>query len=574
MRTLCTGLGTVVLAAAAFAAPAGAATIEVTTTSDTPAMGCTLREAVDSANDDGDLGGCMRAGDPDGDDTIDLDAGEYLLTGIAGEPLNMSGDLDVDEDSGESLTIVGEGADQTIINALNDADEDRAIEQLEGALGLQGIEITNGEVTGDGGAIQTTAGANLTLDEVDIGFNHAKNTAGDSLGGGIAYLPTSPASLTITQSVIRGNSASTSAAAATAHGGGIHVAGASGSSITDTIVENNIAAANVVGPTGARGGGINISLVGDTLAITRTIVRNNHADVFDVPQSANGGGIQIEQGTARVESSVIHDNFLVNGDADGGGINNLGTLVLLNSTVHENHADVPFGEGGGVRAAAIGNTRILQSTIAHNTAGAGGDAIEASSAQFEVEGSILHAPSASSVCSGSGITFSSHTVAVGSSCMLAGVGDLETTDTALMLGGATDVGGPLVGVPLPAYDWPLSAFLPARTSPAVDRVPESACVDELNADLLVDEFGAPRPTDGDGDGVLECDSGARELDTFVAPPPQQPPAGGSTPSVPALVLTPAPAAKKCKKGRKLRKGKCVKKEEEEEEEVTPPAAPK
>jgi hypothetical protein len=67
--------------------------------------------------------------------------------------------------------------------------------------------------------------------------------------------------------------------------------------------------------------------------------------------------------------------FLVTGgttgfQADGGGINNQGTLTLTDSTVSGNTATGPYAYGGGI--GSYGTLTLTNSTVSGNTAGAGG----------------------------------------------------------------------------------------------------------------------------------------------------------------------------------------------------------
>ena len=97
----------------ALPAVAGAATIDVTTTADTVADGggCSLREAVSSANaDDGGASGCTSGS---GADTIALPAATLTLSGDDGDDANVSGDLDVTSD----IDFDGAGAGLTILDA-------------------------------------------------------------------------------------------------------------------------------------------------------------------------------------------------------------------------------------------------------------------------------------------------------------------------------------------------------------------------------------------------------------------------------------------------------------------------
>src|SRR3954467_6239725 len=100
-------------ALAALALPAGAVAnpIPVDTTTDDGA-GCSLREAIRSANQDSAIGGCA-AGSGADEITLPASATPYSLT-VTGTKENgsLTGDLDV----GGDVTIKGAGADTTTID--------------------------------------------------------------------------------------------------------------------------------------------------------------------------------------------------------------------------------------------------------------------------------------------------------------------------------------------------------------------------------------------------------------------------------------------------------------------------
>ena len=79
---------------------AQAAACEVTTTEDN--VPGSLRAAIKSVNSNNE------------EDTINLPAGTYFLSGETGEDANASGDLDID--TNHCITIVGEGMASTFID--------------------------------------------------------------------------------------------------------------------------------------------------------------------------------------------------------------------------------------------------------------------------------------------------------------------------------------------------------------------------------------------------------------------------------------------------------------------------
>lgn len=180
-------LACVAILGCALAAPhrASAATLTVTKTADTADGACTsdcsLREALIAAN---------AAATPT---TIALPAGTYRLT-IAGrsEDASATGDLD----STAAVTIVGAGAETTIIDA---AGIDRALHVVGGSLTLRGLAVRGGDAqTGDGGGVLAALSTALTLDHVLVSQNSARR------GGGVS----SNGDSTVLSSTIANNSAS------------------------------------------------------------------------------------------------------------------------------------------------------------------------------------------------------------------------------------------------------------------------------------------------------------------------------------------------------------------------------
>ena len=145
---------------------------------------CTLRAAI------------METNALVGADIIELPANTYIIS-IAGnaEDAGETGDLDIDDD----LTIVGGGADVTIIDggAL-----DRVFHILSGAVDISGVTIQNGRATDRaGGGFRVDSTLTLTLTDSTI----TGNTSSRFLGGGAAYIDI-PSTMIISNSIIRQHS--------------------------------------------------------------------------------------------------------------------------------------------------------------------------------------------------------------------------------------------------------------------------------------------------------------------------------------------------------------------------------
>jgi hypothetical protein len=126
----------------------------------------------------------------------------------------------------------------------------------------------------------------------------------------------------------------------------------------DASVEAQVVGLIIVGGLAANGGGIDNL---GTLTITNSTIYNNSATLGLFGHV--GGGI-LNGGTLTVTDSTIANNSA----SFGGGIANGGTATVTNCTIDEN--SVGSGNAGG-----IGNSGILtltNSTIANNSGGAGG----------------------------------------------------------------------------------------------------------------------------------------------------------------------------------------------------------
>ena len=248
------GLLMVTLLALALSSPASAGTIDVTTTVDQldGSAPCSLREAVNTANQDVDSGGCTDTVPFRVYDTINLAASDYNLSRFGVEDANASGDLDVTE----SLGIFGAGAGVSRIDGNGAITGDRVLQISAGNLAISGLTVRDGDsnTAGEGGGIagNSLGGTTVTLTDSTVSDNVSED------GGGISG-PT----VTLTDSTVSGNHV-------TEGGGGII---ASTVTLTDSTVSGNHA-----GDEG--GGGIRAS----TVTLTDSTVSGNTAQ-------HRGGGI-------------------------------------------------------------------------------------------------------------------------------------------------------------------------------------------------------------------------------------------------------------------------------------------
>ena len=123
---------------------AHAVTITVNTTDDelNSDGDCSLREAIQAANSDSAVDGCVGG---TGEDAIALPAATYTLT--LGSSLEVQGDL----------VLSGEGADKTVIQAATQTgmSNDRVFLITSGTVVISRVTIRYGTAESSGGGIQT-----------------------------------------------------------------------------------------------------------------------------------------------------------------------------------------------------------------------------------------------------------------------------------------------------------------------------------------------------------------------------------------------------------------------------------
>lgn len=474
---------------------------------------CTLRAALQHANA---VGGTF---------VITLPAGTYGLTlPGGGENACVVGDLDI---FAASVTLRCLTGTATIDGNLMD----RCLDIHNGvAVALENITFTNGN-PGAGTAPGTTSahGGGLRINGLGGGFatvtasectftnNIADLPGGAVTHGGGVY---SAGNLTLSDCVVVSNSAKY-------NGGGLFAAGGSTTTVVDTQVLEN---------TAERGGGIGnggsmtltrVNVIGNSSTSSGGGIRNTggiglgecliEGNQGGLSSFAFGGGVHNEGGATMEDTTIrlnahggsgggwANGNFATldaqrstisgnSASADGGGMNVLGTVVMTNCTVSHNDAGV---NGGGFSTFATATTNLVNVTVAHNTSAGGGGVQSTVSAPgfFEMHNSILEGNTPNN-CGGTtpivatGVVLDSDGTGSFSAPHLSGVsallGPLQNN------GGLTETHELLAG------------------SPAIDAGLPAACSDPTGLALLEDQRGFPRPEDGNGDGVDECDLGSFE----------------------------------------------------------------
>jgi CSLREA domain-containing protein len=359
-----------------------AGAIQVTTTADGTEMteACTLRQAIESANTDSDMGGCLRTGEAPY--TILVPAGVYRLNGSSGDDGNLSGDLDIRTD----LTLVGEGATETIIQAaaVPGLAADRVM-QVHGEtdVTIRGVTIRYGIAPAgeDGGGLANMgSGTVMVLDSL---VRANSSDSGEPGQGGGGLFNGVDGTLILHNTEVRANRATVRMG----NGGGIFNSGTllvHGGSITDNRaaragggIENFAGVVTLVDVTldnnytGINGAGLHTSGVG-LVTMRAGSASGNVADM-------EGGGLWNSVAGVMVIDGVVIDSNIANGadpDQGGGGVfNDGGDTTILNSTITNNMASGASGSGGGIFNNK-GTVIVRASTVNGNVSMRAGGGIE------------------------------------------------------------------------------------------------------------------------------------------------------------------------------------------------------
>lgn len=269
---------------------------------------CTLREAIDNANDDAATHSDCPAGS--GSDVIDLKAGQTYDLRIIGdfEDGNATGDLDIADDLEISVTAFGGKTTATISGG-----GDRVL-HVEGpdTVTLKYLIIKNGVVDGGsnsecGGGIRAENAA-LNLINVTVSGNTlagvGSSGAGICISGGILSLSHS----TISNNTLTGASL---ASLSYSYGGGI---GANGSAVS---LNNSTVAGNTVIDDRYAGGGGIAAIFDSTLELNNSTISGNIVS-NSVSTGATGGGIlSSSDDTVSIKNTILSGNRAIGRGSSG-----------------------------------------------------------------------------------------------------------------------------------------------------------------------------------------------------------------------------------------------------------------
>jgi CSLREA domain-containing protein len=357
-------------------AAANAANFEVNSAGDsgggtctTAPDGCTLRDAVAAANGTTE------------DDAI------TFASSLSGQTITLAGtEIPIDA-TNYGLTIQGPGAANLTISG--DSTNKSRIFNVSGnnhPVAISGLTLMNGYVAnGDGGAIFTTSGTDVTVADSLLTGNQAHGTGGTNGNGGAIG---ADGKLTVTGSEFRENAAqNTNTTNNNTHGNGGGIAGFGQLSVSGSKFDTNTAS--------QLGGGI-FAYDGLTLR-SSTLSGNTAGRGGGGISSAKYGNTTANEPLSRANISFprsdldIADSTISGNSASyAGGIEAASLLAMKNTTVTGNHAI--NGSGGGIQSfGKYAQTQISDSTISSNTAAVGGGGVQVFQFYKLESGAVKHA---------------------------------------------------------------------------------------------------------------------------------------------------------------------------------------
>lgn len=313
---------------------------------------CTLRQAIESANNDDATGSACVTGSFS-DAVVFAPALANATITLGGTALQVSANMYI---AGNGQTIDAGGASQVL----------RVTGGVTARIGH--LTLTGGSSTTNGGAVYVD-GSNLTLNEVTI----SDSTAGSGRDGGGMFAMNSD--LTLTNVTLSGNSAAQG-------GGGLNLY-TFGDIPTVASLDHVTMSGNSAGDVG--GGGLRV-VAGEsttTVELIHSVIEGNIAKL-------DGGGIAViapagEGVNLTLDQTTVSSNISTTGA--GGGIEGSGSgtsITLTGSTVSSN---VGKAGGGGLAISNYGSASVSYSLVTSNVGKVGGGILAREHSSLSIESS-------------------------------------------------------------------------------------------------------------------------------------------------------------------------------------------
>ena len=427
--------------------------------------GCNLREAVEAANNNQAVDGCVAGS---GVDIIIVDVNQAIQLN---SEIEIKSGMSIRAPFGASTPVeIRAASNQRIFEVF----------PIQGAgqiFEFDSLKLMNGNAgNGSGGAIYIHNNQTIGLiSQIFIRQCEFENNTGFN-GGAIAITDTNTTTkVTIRESTFTGNQA-------TDNGGAVYIE--EGTSAEMTLMKNVFTNNTAVGS----GGAVLIADTGDT-AFT---IQSNQ---FNRNMSDESGGALALYATNNPQVFLMDRNaFIGNTATDNGGA--MYVALDAQAWVYNSVMSQNMSNRGGAISTVNAWLYMYHSTLAHNTANLGANLYAYSGTVGSIGASILANPQGDENCAGVTSNLNTaRTLIDDSSCPFNNSSDRR--EDAL-----------LTGISFNEEGFP--ALVPASDSSAIDAVPLNACLFYGGGTLDEDQQSNPRPIDGDGNNDALCDTGAIE----------------------------------------------------------------
>ena len=436
--------------------------------------GCDLRDAVNSANFNTSFGDCTSG---------ELANTDFIFI-IADGPIQLANEIDI-----LSAVSITPSIGSTNTVKILAAPGERIFEVHPSSTNSNDFQMSRLHLIGgdagenDGGAIVFYRFQNNNLGTIYIADSIFEDNTGD-IGGALFFDETYATSITLLDNEFIGNQAETGGAIASDR------ASIGEFKLTSNKFELNSA---VIDDGQATGGA---AFFIDTNDSVYTFEKNQF-----IENSSEGpaGALDI-RGFSANQNYVLEKNVFLYNQADSfAGALSVGRFAqakLINSTIAYNTAS----NGGGV-VFFDGRLDIKLSTIVYNSASGLGQNLFNDDGIGSVFGSIIAYSGEDNNCSGdfSSVTFGQDNVADDESC--SGGGFTFT------------IADPQLSV-LDDHPSGLHGFTPLANSPALENVELNNCRNADSSFMVEDQQGNLRPVDSDTDGDFYCDAGSIEAPVY------------------------------------------------------------
>lgn len=440
---------------------------------------CSLREAIQSANDNASFDDCT-AGSSIGTDAIFVAVTGGITISAA---IFITEQVDIFGPGINALTLDAQGTSQHFIVEMADDDD---------AFDLSGMTLANGRDSLPGGSIGLRNGGTFSFDNLRFDNNESSGAGGFGGAIGVRLPDGNTSSLVISRCLFENNRSGDRGGALAVDGFPPFQAPAS-LTIDQTRFSGNDST--------DEGGAVYVVHT-DLVEIERSVFESNEAD------NDPGGALYIRGANTSDLAFIRSSSFIDNRASSGGAISHLhGTALVENATFAGNQTVTSYGLALNTRFDGV--VAVLHSTFVDHSLSREIDKVISigDGSSLSMGHSIVWSDGAEpdpecNVFEGDG-TYTSLGYNIDTSGTCTGhANDLPMTDPHLApLGDYGDNTTFLVQ----------QSFLPETTGPAIEGGKTSPCQGALGASLNVDQRGEARPS------ITRCDIGAVEFQSGVDP---------------------------------------------------------